>query len=231
MEKKNKAVECGSCGKFFNEVFGICPFCGTELAEDNIELTDNQKSLLPATDLKEAFLEDIDSEFLLCPNCNNYYDKNVGSCAFCGFSTFGSNKGIFVLMNSNSNNEKSANENNTDKKPFVGTCEICDREAVLLRKFEIKDYLGVRYRNMCESCIVKYKNSQKPVKNNLSSKISSFFCQRKKEIIIATIIAIVLLLIIIISSNSGYTCSQCGEHFSEGYTVFGEPWCQDCFYG
>lgn len=69
-----------------------------------------------------------------------------------------------------------------------------------------------------------------PGANDLSSVNSNFFSKHKKGIIIAVIAAIVLLLIIIISSNSGYICSQCGKRFHEGKNVFGEYWCNDCFY-
>lgn len=44
MEKE--AVKCSECGKFFNKEFGMCPFCGTELVEGNIETIDNQDALL-----------------------------------------------------------------------------------------------------------------------------------------------------------------------------------------
>lgn len=88
INKEKEAVKCIECGKFFNKEFGMCPFCGTELAEDNIELTDNQDIPLSVTDTEEAFVEEnTEGNFVLCPNCNNKYDINVGLCTICGYSS------------------------------------------------------------------------------------------------------------------------------------------------
>ncbi len=291
--QEKQAVKCSECGKFFNKDFGICPFCGTELAEDNIEIIDNKDTLLSVTDTEEAFVEEnTEGNFVLCPNCNNTYDINVGLCAICGYSAtelggtpnkqeeddsicpdcgeqidkefglcFSCGYSVKKSKVNRETNEKScedvvncsrhnkcfsANGGNCpfcsytpekailyekNKETFIGKCDICDRESVSLRKHEINDWMGTRYRNMCENCITKYENKQEQPKNNESSENSSFFSQHKKGIKIAVIVAIVLFVIImIIYANSGYICSQCGDRFYEGKTVFGEYWCNDCFY-
>ncbi len=93
--KEKEAVKCSECGKFFNKEFGMCPFCGTELAEDNIELTDNQYIPLSVTDTEEAFVEEnTEGNFVLCPNCNNKYDINVGLCTICGYSSLESDETV-----------------------------------------------------------------------------------------------------------------------------------------
>ncbi len=87
INKEKEAIKCGECGKFFNKEFGMCPFCGTELVEDRIEQIDNQDTLLSVTDTEEPFVkEDTEGNFVLCPNCNNKYDINVGLCTICGYS-------------------------------------------------------------------------------------------------------------------------------------------------
>lgn len=87
MNNKKEVVKCSECGKFFNVEYGMCPFCRTELVDNIVEETDNQDTALPATDTEESFAEDdVQNNFVLCPNCNNYYDENVGLCAFCGYS-------------------------------------------------------------------------------------------------------------------------------------------------
>lgn len=89
INKEKEAVQCSECGKFFNKEFGMCPFCGTELVEDRIEQTDNQDIPLSVTDTEEAFVEEnTESNFGLCPNCNNKFDINVGLCTICGYSSF-----------------------------------------------------------------------------------------------------------------------------------------------
>lgn len=93
--QEKEAVKCNECGKFFNKEFGMCPFCGTELAEDNIELTDNQDTLLSVTDTEEAFVEEnTEGDFVLCPICNNKYDVNVGLCTICGYSSLESDETV-----------------------------------------------------------------------------------------------------------------------------------------
>lgn len=82
------AVKCIECGKFFDKEFGMCPFCGTELAEDNLQTIDNHDTPLSVTDAEEKFAEEnTEGNFMLCPNCNNKYDINVGLCTICGYSS------------------------------------------------------------------------------------------------------------------------------------------------
>lgn len=255
--QEKEAVKCSECGKFFNKEFGICPFCGSEISTgksvDEILPENDETQTYGTQDEEKTFAmcpvcgNRYDADVGLCDICgyseleseveheednvlevktnkkscedvvncsrhNKCFSANGGNCPFCSYTP---EKAILYEKN---------------KETFIGKCDICDREPVLLRKHEINDWMGTRYRNMCEDCITEYENKQEQPKNNESSESSSFFSEHKKGIIIAVIIAIVLLLIIIISANSGYTCSQCGERFHEGKTVFGEYWCNDCFY-
>lgn len=87
-EIKNEAIKCSECGKFFNREFGMCPFCGTELLVENEESNNNQDTPLSINDTEDAFLEEnTEGDFVLCPNCNNKYDINVGLCTICGYSS------------------------------------------------------------------------------------------------------------------------------------------------
>lgn len=52
--------------------------------------------------------------------------------------------------------EKSTVHNDSNGNVYVGKCEMCDKEAVIIRDCKINDHLGVRYRKLCESCIEKY---------------------------------------------------------------------------
>ncbi len=226
---------CPVCGNRYDAGVGLCVICGYSALE------------LVSTSGKQEHNDSI------CPDCGGEIDTDYGLCFSCGYSVRNkpvnretNEKSCEDVVNCSRHNKCfSANGGNCpfcsytpekatlyekNKTTFVGTCEICDRESVLLRKHEINDWMGTRYRNMCENCISKYENEHKKNIDNSASKVSSFFSQHKKGIIIAIIVAIVFLLIIIISANSGYTCSQCGERFHEGKTVFGEYWCNDCFY-
>lgn len=256
MDKKNEAVKCSECGKFFDKEFGMCPFCGSEISTGEIV---NEVS----PEIDETKIDEIQDEgtiFDMCPMCGNRYDANVGLCVICGFSAseskteYKEDNELEVETNKEScqdvinctrhNKCFSANGGNCpfcsytpekailyekNKETFVGTCEICDKESVLLRKHEISDWMGTRCRNMCEDCIAKYENKQEQPKSNESSENPSFFSQHKKGVIISIVIAIFVLIMIIVA-NSGYTCSQCGKRFHEGKSVYGEYWCNDCFY-
>lgn len=126
--QEKEAEKCNDCGKFFNKEFGMCPFCGTELAEDNIELTDNQHIPLSVTDTEEAFVEEnTEGNLVLCPNCNNKYDINVGLCTICGYSSLELDE--FGIEDEDALNNGVANEENTsDKLQNAYNSAYCDTE-------------------------------------------------------------------------------------------------------
>ena len=107
-EIKKESVKCSECGKFFNKDFGMCPFCGAELEDENVEFTDNQDAFVSANGTEEVYAEDdAQSKFVLCPKCGNYYDENVGLCIHCGYSVFESDEDA----------EESKNADNFDSSP------------------------------------------------------------------------------------------------------------------
>lgn len=107
-EIKKESVKCSECGKFFNKDFGMCPFCGAELEDENVEFTDNQDTSVSANGTEEVYAEDdAQSKFVLCPKCGNYYDENVGLCIHCGYSVFESDEDA----------EESENADNFDSSP------------------------------------------------------------------------------------------------------------------
>lgn len=109
------AVKCIECGKFFDKEFGICPFCGTELIDDIVEEVDIQDTVLPLEDAEEALEEEkTEGNFVLCPNCNNKYDINVGLCTICGYSFLESNE--TVAEDDEASDNVSATQDSTSDK-------------------------------------------------------------------------------------------------------------------
>lgn len=52
----SEPIKCKECGNFFNKEFGICPFCGTALSEDNIELSNDNDALQSSNDTDESYI-------------------------------------------------------------------------------------------------------------------------------------------------------------------------------
>lgn len=205
-EKEKKFVMCPICRNRYDADVGVCVICGYSALESK-------------TECEEENISDVETNKESCENVvncskhNKCFSADGGICPFCSYTP---EKAVLYEKHN---------------ETFVGMCEICDKESVLIRKYKISDWMGTRYRNMCEDCIQKYENTQEQPKKNEASKNPSFFSRYKKAIIIAIIVAIVLFAIImIIYANSGYVCSQCGKRFHEGKSVFGEYWCNECFY-
>ena len=148
---------------------------------------------------------------MTCKNCGNVLQENNKFCSECGA----------VVANKETDAVKCSKCDKYFKKEFC-VCPFCGTEYAegVCTNVSIND---IETSDISESAISN--NDKEPIAKNSES----FFSRYKSEILLVSVVAILILVFIIIGSTTE-TCSQCGETFSEGYTVFGEPWCKDCFY-
>lgn len=135
-DRQTKTVKCCECGKFFNEKFGICPFCGADIEKSSIfEETETQNKY---TAVKEKANE-IKTEY--CRFCGKTIVENSQFCAYCGKEL----------------REDFANSTKTSAKDIVNIKSEIFRTNTMRIKIKILTLITMLFNIIC-GCIVLFGN-------------------------------------------------------------------------
>ena len=91
----------------------------------------------------------------VCEHClvENPNDQDV--CHYCGKKRFESE----MIIDTQSVDSEQGESMNDEKKCLK--CELCGKETEELKNAMIKDEMGIRYRDVCNDCYLKYDAKKK----------------------------------------------------------------------